>query len=131
MSSEQRAWQPIAAAAGAPTPAGAYSAAARAGNLIFVSGQVPKDPETGSIVTGDIAMQTRQVLANAARVLDAAGASLGDVVSVTAWLASIDDWAAFDTVYREVMPRPYPTRTTVGANLHGFLVEISLIAAVR
>jgi 2-iminobutanoate/2-iminopropanoate deaminase len=125
-----RSWQPITPSAAVATPAGAYSAAVRAGNLIFVSGQVPRDPATGHIVEGGVAAQTRQVLANAARVLEAAGASLDDVVSVTAYLASIEDWSAFDAAYREVMRAPYPTRTTLGAGLHGFLVEISLIAAV-
>jgi 2-iminobutanoate/2-iminopropanoate deaminase len=54
-----------------------------------------------------------------------------DVVSATAYLANTDDWRAFNAVYREVLSPPYPTRTTVGALLHGFLVDISVIAAVR
>ena len=130
MNHPHRSWQPVAPTADAPAPAGAYSAAIRTGNLIFVAGQVPKDPATGDIVAGDVGEQTRQVLANAARVLEAAGASLADVVSVTAYLARIEDWNAFDSAYREAMRPPYPTRTTVGADLHGFLVEISLIAAM-
>lgn len=127
---ETRSWTPVSMSAGTPAPAGAYSAAVRAGNMVFVSGQVPKDPATGEMVSGDVRAQTRMVLANAERVLRAAGASLDDVVSITAYLARIDDWAAFNEEYQAAFRPPYPTRTTVGAELHGFLVEISLIAVV-
>lgn len=123
----ERHWTPVPEAPGAPPPAGAYSPAVHVGNLIFVSGQVPKDPDTGR-VEGDVRDQTRRVLANAARVLEAAGATLDNVVSVTAYLADIGDWAAFNEVYAATFSAPYPSRTTVGAGLHGFLVEISLIA---
>jgi 2-iminobutanoate/2-iminopropanoate deaminase len=128
---ERRSWTPVSLDAEYPPPAGAYSPAVRAAGLIFVSGQVPRDPRTGAIVGRDVREQTRQVLANAERVLNAAGASLEDVVAVTAYLASADDWAAFDETYRETLRPPYPTRTTVGAQLRGILVELSLIAAAR
>lgn len=124
-------WTPIQLDAEFPPPVGAYSPAIRAGNLVFVSGQVPKDPRTGAIVGEDVAEQTRQVLENAERALTAAGATLGDVVSVTAYLSSMDDWRAFDAVYREILRPPYPTRTTVGVDLRGFLVELNFIAVVR
>lgn len=127
--SDARSWQPVQPAPGAPPPAGAYSAAIRAGDLVFISGQVPKHPDTGR-VEGDVAQQTRQVLANLRTVLGGAGATLDDVVSVTAYLADIGDWDAFNAVYAETFTRPYPTRTTIGAGLHGFLVEISAIAYV-
>lgn len=120
-------WQPIGGG-DLPQPAGAYSPAIRAGDFIFVSGQVPKDPQTGAIVEGGVAAQTRQVIANLERALGAAGAGLADLVAVTAYLADIGDWNAFNEVYRELMPPPWPTRTTLGAGLHGFLVEISAIA---
>ena len=125
--SDARPWQPVRPGSDAPPPAGAYSAAIRAGGFLFVSGQVPKDPRTGR-VEGDVAQQTRQVLANLRAVLEGADASLDDVVSVTAYLADIGDWEAFNAVYSETFRAPYPTRTTVGAGLHGFLVEISAIA---
>jgi reactive intermediate/imine deaminase len=125
--SETRSWQPVQPGPGAPQPAGAYSAAIRAGDLLFVSGQVPKDPETGR-VEGDVAQQTRQVLENLSAVLATAGATLADVVSVTAYLADIADWGGFNDVYSEIFRPPYPTRTTVGVGLHGFRVEISAIA---
>jgi 2-iminobutanoate/2-iminopropanoate deaminase len=131
MNQRQRSWHGITLPAASGAPAGAYSPAVRAGNLIFVSGQVPKDPRTGETRGADVREQTRAVLENVERVLSAAGATLDDVVSATAYLANIDDWGAFNEVYREVFSPPYPTRTTVGAQLHGFLVEISVIAAVR
>jgi 2-iminobutanoate/2-iminopropanoate deaminase len=131
MSMDGRLWTAVSLAPDAPPPAGAYSPAVRAGDLVFVSGQVPKDPRTGAIVGSDVVEQTRQVIANAERALAAAGATLGDVVAVTAYLASTDDWAAFDGVYRELLRPPWPTRTTVGAELRGLLIEISTLAVAR
>ena len=64
------------------------------------------------------------------RALQAAGASLSDVVSVIVYLADIDDWGKFNTVYKELMPTPYPTRTALGANLRGIFVEMSAVAYV-
>jgi 2-iminobutanoate/2-iminopropanoate deaminase len=96
--------------------------------MVFVSGQVPIDPRTRQLIGNDIATQTRAVLANLERVLGYAGCGLADVVSATAYLASIDDWDAFDATYRTIFSEPYPTRTTLGAGLHGFLVEISAVA---
>ena len=125
--SDSRSWQPVQPGPGAPQPAGAYSAAIRAGDLLFVSGQVPRDPATGRI-EGDIAQQTRQVLENLSAVLATAGATLADVVSITAYLADIDDWEGFNEAYSEILRPPYPTRTTIGAGLHGFRVEINAIA---
>jgi 2-iminobutanoate/2-iminopropanoate deaminase len=97
---------------------------------VFVSGQVPRDPVTGELVGDAVEAQTRQVIANVERALKAAGASLSDVVSIIAYLADIDDWGRFNAVYREVMPQPYPTRTALGANLRGILVEVSAVAFV-
>jgi 2-iminobutanoate/2-iminopropanoate deaminase len=131
MRQQERSWTGITLPVEFAAPAGAYSPAVRAGPLIFVSGQVPKDARTGELRGADVREQTRAVLDNVERVLRAAGAALDDVVSVTAYLASIDDWGGFNEVYREVFRPPYPARTTVGAQLHGFLVEISVIATVR
>jgi 2-iminobutanoate/2-iminopropanoate deaminase len=113
-----------------PPPKGAYSPAVRAGDLLFVSGQVPRDPRTGQLVPGDVADQTRQTLRNLEAVLAAGGATLADLVSVTVYLADIGEWDTFDRVYREIMRPPFPTRTALGASLHGFLVEISGVAYV-
>jgi 2-iminobutanoate/2-iminopropanoate deaminase len=113
-----------------PPPAGAYSSAVKAGNMMFVSGQVPRDPSTGQTTGGDIAQQTLQTLANLERVLRAGGATLQNVVSVTVYLANDDDWGTFDKTYRTVFTAPFPTRAVVGAQLRGMLVEISAIAYI-
>lgn len=121
-------WSPVFLPADVPLPKGPYSPAVRAGNLVFVSGQVPRDPISGALVGDDVATQTRQTLSNLQRVLEQSGASLADVVSVTVYLAHADDWAAMNTVYAEMFRAPYPSRTTVGAELRGILVEISAVA---
>lgn len=117
-----------------PSPAGAYSPGVRTANnsqLLFVSGQTPRDPATGAIVGTTVEEQTRVTLANLERILRAGGATLRDVVSVTVYLADENDWGTFDTLYRTVFSPPYPTRAVVGAQLRGILVEISAIAAVQ
>ena len=128
MNSSTRAWQPIAPRGDGPAPAGAYSPAVRAGDFVYVSGQVPRDPRTGETVAGGIEAQTRQTLANVRAVLESAGATLEDVVAVTAYLDDPDDWGKFNEVYKTVFQAPYPTRTAVGAKLRGFLVEITVTA---
>jgi 2-iminobutanoate/2-iminopropanoate deaminase len=130
MTGHDRSWSPVTLPAEFRPPAGTYSPAVRAGNLLFVSGQVPRDPRTGEMNGADVREQTRTVLANTARVLEAAGASLADVVSVTAYLARIEDWDAFNEAYRAAFTPPFPSRTTVGAALRGCLVEISVIAVI-
>ena len=130
MTQRERQWQPVRLGDDVPPPVGAYSPAARAGGFVFVSGQVPRDPVTGALVGDDVESQTVQVIANIKRALEAAGASLSDVVSVIVYLADIDDWGRFNVKYKEIMPIPYPTRTALGANLRGILVEISAVAYV-
>jgi 2-iminobutanoate/2-iminopropanoate deaminase len=130
MTHGERRWQSVMLGGDVPPPVGAYSPAARAGGFVFVSGQVPRDPVTGALVGDDIESQTKQVIAHVQRALAAAGASLADVVSVTVYLADIDDWGRFNDAYKQLMPSPYPTRTALGANLRDILVEISAIAFV-
>lgn len=130
MIQRERQWQPVRLGDDVPAPAGAYSPAARAGGFVFVSGQVPRDPATGKLVGDDIEGQTKQVVANVERALRAAGAELSDVVSVVVYLADIDDWGRFNEAYKTLMPQPYPTRTALGANLRGILVEMSAVAFV-
>jgi 2-iminobutanoate/2-iminopropanoate deaminase len=130
MAERERRWQPVQPSGDIPAPAGAYSPAVRAGEFVFVSGQVPKDPATGKLAGDDVESQTRQVVRNVERALVAAGASLVDVVSVTVYLADIDDWGKFNAAYKEIMPQPYPTRTALGASLREILVEMSAIAYV-
>lgn len=126
-SESDRTWTPVQPS-DAPAPAGAYSPGVRAGNLLFVSGQVPRDPVTGALDGDDVVQQTRRTMRNLERVLTAGGATLRDVVSVTVHLADEGDWAAFDATYREFMTAPFPTRTVVGARLRGILVEITAVA---
>lgn len=123
------AWRPVLLP-DAPPPKGAYSPGVRAGDFVYVSGQVPRDPTTGDLAGDDIATQTRQVLRNVQGVLSAAGASLRDVVSVTVWITDVDNWGTFDGVYREFFSAPFPTRAVVGASLRGILVEIAVVAYV-
>ena len=98
---------------GAPKAIGPYSPAIRAGQLLFVSGQVPIDPATGNMITGGIADQTRRVLDNIGELLLAAGRSFGDVVRTTVFLADMNDFAAMNEVYGEYFAEPYPARATV------------------
>lgn len=129
MPAPERDWTPIHLP-DVPPPAGAYSPGVRAGNLLFISGQTPRDPDTGQIVGTTIEEQSRVTLANVQRILRLAGATLQQVVSATVYLAHEDDWGRFNEVYKTVFSPPYPTRAVVGAQLRGILVEISAVAYV-
>ena len=115
----------------APQAIGPYSPAIRAGQLLFVSGQVPIDPATGNMIEGGIADQTRRVLDNVGALLLAAGRSFGDVVRTTVFLADMNDFAAMNEVYGQYFAEPYPARATVQvARLpKDARVEIDVIAA--
>jgi 2-iminobutanoate/2-iminopropanoate deaminase len=130
MAESKRSWQPALLPGDVPAPVGAYSPAVRAGDFVFISGQVPRDPKTGALPGADIESQVRQVLANVKGALAAGGATLDDVVSVTAYLADVDDWGKFNDIYKAMFKPPYPTRTAIGANLRGILIEISAVAYV-
>src|SRR3954465_11412439 len=114
-------WTPITIGGDAPTPAGAYSPAITTRPFLYVSGQVPRDPRTGETIGATVEEQTKQCVKNLEAVLAAGGARLEDVVSVLVHLADPDLWTAFNGTYKELMPKPYPTRTAVGASLRGFL----------
>ena len=115
----------------APQAIGPYSQAVRAGDLLFLSGQVPIDPSTGNIIDGDIAAQTRRVFDNLGAVLEAGGRSFADVVRATVYLADMDDFAAMNAVYGQYLSEPYPARATVQvARLpKDARVEIDMIAS--
>src|SRR3954463_7525855 len=100
-------WTPVTIGGAAPPPAGAYSPAVRAGDFLYVSGQVPRDPRSGATVGETVEEQTRQVVSNLELALNAGAARLADFVSTTVYLADPDLWGAFNGVYREIMPQPY------------------------
>jgi 2-iminobutanoate/2-iminopropanoate deaminase len=113
---------------GAPRASGAYSQAIRAGDFVFVSGQGPLDPETGEVHGDTIEEQTERTLRNVEAIAKAAGGSLRDVVKVSAFLASIDDFPAYNATYERVFDaEPRPARTTTGAQLQNILVEIDAV----
>ena len=97
----------------APNPAGAYSPALRAGQLLFLSGQIPIDPATGQMVTGTVAVQTRRVMDNLGALLEAAGLSFNHVVRTTVFLADMNDFATVNEIYGTYFSEPYPARATV------------------
>lgn len=97
----------------APAAIGPYSQAVKAGQLLFISGQIPLDPATGEVVQGDAAAQTERVLQNIRSILDDSGATLQDVVKTTIFLADMDDFAAVNEVYGRYFHTEPPARATV------------------
>lgn len=98
---------------GAPRAIGPYSPVIRAGNLLFISGQIPFNAETGTVVTGDIAVQTEQVMRNLGTLLKAAGAGFEHVVRTTVFLMDMNDFAAMNDSYAKFVTDPPPARSTV------------------
>ena len=108
-----------------------YCHAARAGDLVFVTGQVAADPESGEYVLGDIETETRRVMDNLVIVLEHAGLTLRDVVAARAFLTRFEeDYETFNSIYAEYMGDELPTRTTIGvtALAAGARVEVDLVA---
>src|SRR5689334_8654466 len=99
--------------AGSPTPRGPYSPAVRAGDFIFVAGQGPIDTSTDKMSYGDIQHETRLVLQNIQRILEACGATMADVVKCSVFLRDGGDFAAMNQVYGEFFGNAKPARTTV------------------
>lgn len=97
----------------APAAIGPYSQAVVAGDLLFVSGQIPLDPATGSVVAGGIAEQADRVLRNLAAVVEAAGGTLADVVKTSCFLADMNDFPAFNEAYGRFFVESPPARETV------------------
>lgn len=115
----------------APAAIGPYSQAIDSGaGLVFVSGQLPIDPATGSFPEGGVAEQARQSLLNAQAILRAAGLELADVVKTTVFLADMGDFAAMNAVYATFFAEPFPARSAVAVKTlpKGALVEIECIA---
>ena len=113
----------------APPASGAYSQAIRAGNLVFVAGQLGADPTSGELADG-VAAQAERVLLNLTAVLDAAGSSLDRVVKTTIFLSDMANFATVNEAYARHFPSPYPARSTVAVRElpRGGLVEIECIA---
>jgi 2-iminobutanoate/2-iminopropanoate deaminase len=118
---------------GAPSAIGPYSQAIRAGQFIFVSGQIALDPATGNLVPGDIAAQTRRVLENIGAILAAAGTSFAQVVRTTVFLTDLGEFGPMNEVYGTFFPLPAPARATVQAARlpRDAKVEIDVIAAIE
>jgi 2-iminobutanoate/2-iminopropanoate deaminase len=117
----------------APKAAGPYSPAIYAGPFIFLSGQVPLDPKSGQLVSGDITQQTHQVMKNLGALLQEAEASFENVVKTTIFLTNMDDYAAVNAVYAEYFSSAPPARSTVqvAALALKAQVEIDMIAFRR
>ena len=123
---------PAAPSDAAPAAIGPYSPAVRAGDLLFISGQLGLDPATGEFAGDTAASQAAQSLKNVGALLEAAGATYANVVKTTVLLADIADFAAVNEVYGSFFEEPYPARSAfeVGAIPKGGLVEIEVIAAL-
>ena len=116
----------------APAAIGPYSQAIKAGNLLFLSGQIPLDPATGTIVEGGIAAETRQVFHNIREILKAAGVSFDAVVSATVYVTDMNDFGKVNEIYATYFTSPAPARATVQvARLpKDARVEMQVIAAL-
>lgn len=116
----------------APRAIGTYSQAVRVGPTVYVSGQIPLDPTTGALVSGDIDAEVRRVFDNLAAIARAAGGSLADAVKVTIFMTDLAHFATVNAIMEEYFPEPWPARATVGvAQLpRGARVEVECILHV-
>lgn len=97
----------------APAAIGPYSQAVRAGDLLFVSGQIPLDAQSGELVRTGVADETKKVLENLRAIIEAAGGSLGDVVKTTIFLKDMNNFSVVNEIYGTFFPQPFPARATV------------------
>lgn len=111
-----------------PDVFGPYSTAVVAGDTMYLSGQAAYDVNQKLMGEGDIKEQTRFALNNIKMLLEDNGFAMDDIVRSTVYLADIALWADFNTVYKTFFAKPYPSRTCVGCQLNGFLVELECIA---
>jgi len=117
----------------APQAIGPYSQAVKAGNLMFISGQIPLDPKTGDLVSQSIEDQAKQVLENVKSICEAAGCSLDDIVKISIFLTDLSNFAVVNDMMKEYFSEPYPARATVevsGLPL-GVNVEIEAIVLIN
>ena len=117
----------------APAAIGPYSQAIKVGNLLYTSGQIPIDPATGNIVSGDIKEQTRQALSNIKAILEEAGLTMNNVVKTTVFLTNMEDFTEMNSIYAEFFSKPFPARSAVAVRTlpKGVLVEIEAIGAAE
>ncbi len=114
----------------APVPKGPYSQAVIHNGLLYISGQVPIDSETGVIVRGTIEEETEVVLKNIKTIIEDAGASMEDVLKVTCYLADMDDFGRFNNIYKEYFKDEPPARTTIQAGRLPLDVQVEIDAIV-
>jgi 2-iminobutanoate/2-iminopropanoate deaminase len=105
-----------------------FSHAIKAGDFVYVSGQVGVDPASNEVVGSTIEEQTRQCLRNLEIILQESGLTLDHVIKVNAYVRFTDDFAGYNKTYAEVFKAPYPARTTASVDLGGYLVEIDVVA---
>lgn len=117
----------------APAAIGPYSQATRAGGMVFLSGQIPLDPNSGLIVEGDISAQARQAFANLRAVCEAAGGSFDDIVRLGLYLTDLGEFAAVNAAMEAVFDAPFPARSTieVSALPRGAKFEVDAIMVLR
>lgn len=117
----------------APAAIGPYSQAIEHGGLVFASGQLPIDPQTGLIVEGGIEQQTHQSLRNVQAILEAAGTDLSRVVKTTVYLSSITDFTCMNEVYAQYFSQPFPARSAVAVKdlPKGAKVEVEVVATKK
>ena len=117
----------------APAAIGPYAQATIAGGFLFTAGQIPLDPATGEVVSGDIGPQTQQVLKNLAAVLTEAGVTWSDVVKTTVFLTDMADFPRFNELYANALGDARPARSTVQVSAlpRGVCVEIELVAKLK
>jgi reactive intermediate/imine deaminase len=113
----------------APKPGGRYSHAVRAGDTVYLAGQVPQDPQTGEQPEG-FEEQARQAFRNLEAEARAAGASLADAVRVGVYLRDMGDFSVMNEVFAEFIPEPSPVRTTIQSDLPGFAIEVDAVLYV-
>jgi 2-iminobutanoate/2-iminopropanoate deaminase len=117
----------------APAAIGPYSQAVRSGNLLFCSGQIPLDPKSGQIVSGDIATQTRRVLDNIGAVLKAEGLTFENIVKTTIFLTDLGDFQTVNETYGSYFKQQPPARSTVQVSAlpKGAKIEIEVVAVAE
>lgn len=118
--------------ADAPAPRGPYSQAIiTQGRQLWVSGQIPVDPETGQFVEGGFEAQAHRVFRNVRAVVEAAGGSLANAIKAQVYLSDLDNRALLNTIFAQYFPEPYPARTTIQSNLGDVLIEVDVVVALE